>query len=68
MIDNTVETAVLLATATEEELGVGLFVGKLHELNEAGVDFGITTEQLRDLLLAINCAYELLAPDDGVPN
>jgi hypothetical protein len=65
---DSVEAAVLLDTATEAELGVGLFVGKLHQLIEAGGDFGITTEQLSDLLLAINCAYELLAPGEGAPN
>lgn len=55
--------------ASEEELGVVLFVGKLRQLIAAGADFGVPPEQLHDLLVAINLAYEdLKTPGVGRPN
>jgi hypothetical protein len=59
----------VLNDATEEELGVGLFTGKLYQLNRAGVDLGITVENLCMLLVAINVTYdEYIAPGEGAPN
>lgn len=48
----------LLEDATEEELGVGLFTGKLYQLNRAGIDLGITVENLCALLVVINFTYD----------
>ncbi len=63
------EMDALVAECSEEELGVALFVGKLKQLNAAGVDFGVPPDQLHDLLVAINVAYEqLTTPGKGAPN
>jgi hypothetical protein len=69
MTPEQLELETFLAEATEDELGVALFTGKLTQLIAAGADFGITAEHLHMLLVAINVAYDnFTAPPEGLPN
>jgi hypothetical protein len=63
------EMDALVAECSEEELGVALFVGKLKQLNDAGMDLGVTPEILETVLLMINHLYgRLVVPPKGTPN
>lgn len=60
------EIDVALAEASDEELGVALFVGKLSQLNAAGLDLGVTPEVLESVLLMINNFHSrLVTPPEG---
>jgi len=63
------EMDAVIAECSEEELGVHLFVGKLRQLNAAGMDLGVTPENLEMVLLLLNNLYgRLVVPPDGAPN
>ncbi|MCC7251605.1 hypothetical protein [Hyphomicrobium sp.] len=63
------ETDALIVECSEAELGVHMFVGKLKQLNAAGMDLGVTPEILETVLLMINHFYgRLVVPPEGAPN
>ena len=63
------EMDAVAAECSDEELGVALFVGKLKQLNAAGMDIGVAPELLETVLLMINHFYgRLVVPAEGAPN
>jgi hypothetical protein len=63
------EMDAVIAECPKADLGAYLFSGKLRQLNDAGMDLGVTPELLETVLLMINHFYgRLVVPPEGKPN